>query len=59
MFQCVLQGSTPLHSAIESDGEDMRMIDALLAKAEVATVGAKSVWVKLCSDREYTDSVPT
>lgn len=53
MFQCVLQGSTPLHFAVEFRGEDVRMIDALLAKAEAATIDAKSVWVKLCSDREY------
>ncbi len=50
MFQCVLQGLTPLHLAIEFHGDDVRMIDALLAKAEV---DAKSLWVKLCSDREY------
>lgn len=50
MFQSVLQGRTPLHLAIEYNGDNMRMIDALQAKAEV---DARSLLVKLCSDHEY------
>ena len=49
-LHCVLQGSMPLHYAVDSDGEDVRMIDALLAKAEVDAAG---FGVKLCSDCEY------
>ncbi len=46
MSQCVLQGSTPLHYAVEHHGNVEHMVDALLAHE--ADVNARDDLVNSC-----------